>query len=310
VNPAWSIIFFTTAAGAGYGLLAVLALQALRGSPVAHGSGALLALGIGSVLVTSGLLSSTLHLGHPERAWRALTQWRSSWLSREGVLALACYPPLLAWAWRLWRGENVGTLLPLVVLALALATVYATSMIYASLKTVDAWHRRDVPLNYLLHALASGAVLWLALCQWRGQADAYDAALAALCALLAAVAKLGYWRGIGSKPPTSSLASATGLGATGPVSSLAWPHSEANYLLKEMGYVVARRHAVKLRRIALVCAYALPLLAALASVALSDAAASVLLVVALLSLALGLAAERWLFFAEAKHSVALYYGRA
>lgn len=309
MNPAYSIIFFTTAAGAGYGLVVMLALASLRGSPAASGTPALLALLLAGLLVTSGLLSSTFHLGHPERAWRALSQWRSSWLSREGVLALACYPPALAWAWLLWVGDEVGPLLPVIGAALALATVYATSMIYASLKTVDAWHRGGVPLNYLLLALASGAVLWLALCQWAGDADALDAATVVMFVAAAAIAKLRYWRAIDTLTPTSTLDSATGLAALGRVSSLAWPHTEANYLLKEMGYVVARRHVAKLRRIALTCAFALPLAGALASVALSDFAGSTALAAAVLALALGLVVERWLFFAEAKHAVAVFYGR-
>ena len=53
----------------------------------------------------------------------------------------------------------------------------------------------------------------------------------------------------------------------------------------------------------------LPFAAALASVALGDAVGSALLALAVLSLTLGLVVERWLFFAEAKHAVALYYGR-
>jgi hypothetical protein len=57
---------------------------------------AIVSLVIGGVLVTLGLLSSTFHLGHPERAWRAFSQWRSSWLSREGVAAVATYVPAAA----------------------------------------------------------------------------------------------------------------------------------------------------------------------------------------------------------------------
>lgn len=309
MNPAYSIVFFTTAAGAGYGLIAILALYAASGDAASRGALALTALALAAVLVSAGLLSSTFHLGHPERAWRALTQWRSSWLSREGVLALAGYLPALAWAWQLWRGTGVDPVLPLASAALALATVYATAMIYASLKTVDAWHRGAVPLNYLLLALASGGLLWLALRQWSGVADARDAAVTAALLVCAGLAKWRYWSTIDRQAPTSTLASATGLGALGAVSSLAWPHTEQNYLLKEMGYVLARRHARKLRRIAAVCAFALPALAALASVALNDAAGSVLLGLAVPALALGLIVERWLFFAEAKHAVAVFYGR-
>jgi DMSO reductase anchor subunit len=309
VTPAYSIIFFTTASGAGYGLLALLALAALMGDAGLPPGLVLTALALVALLVSAGLLSSTLHLGHPERAWRAFSQWRSSWLSREGVLAVACYPPGLAWAWQAWQGaENVTAWLPLVSGALALATVYSTSMIYASLKTVDAWHRPSVPANYLLLALASGAVLWLALAHWHGVAATRDALLAAFLVALAAFGKWRYWAGLGAQQqPTTGRA--TGLEALGTVSSLAWPHSERNYLLKEMGYEIARRHAARLRRIAWLAAFAAPLGCALASAALAGFASGLLATLALPAMALGLVVERWLFFAEARHAVSAFYGR-
>lgn len=308
MNPAYSIIFFTTASGAGYGLLALLSAYALAGDTASNGL-RLTALGITGVLVTAGLLSSTLHLGHPERAWRALSQWRSSWLSREGVLALACYLPALCWAWLLWRDAPGVAWLPLASGVLALATVYATSMIYASLKTVDAWHRPSVTVNYLLLALASGALPWLALRHWHDAATPTDALLTAFLLAAAALGKWRYWATLDSGGPAVTIEAATGLGRLGPVSSLAWPHTEQNYLLKEMGYEVARRHARRLRRIALLGAFIVPAACALAGIVLPTTAGAVLVTLALPALALGLVVERWLFFAEARHAVSAFYGR-
>src|SRR5882762_5808075 len=93
MHPAFSVIFFTTASGAGYGLLALMSLLAALGRLPADRWFGLAGLGLGLVAVSVGLLSSTFHLGHPERAWRALSQWRTSWLSREGVASLATYIP-------------------------------------------------------------------------------------------------------------------------------------------------------------------------------------------------------------------------
>ncbi len=62
------------------------------------------------VLIGGGLLSSTLHLGNPQRAWRALSQWRSSWLSREGVMAMLTFVPLL---WSAWASVVEGRYLAL-----------------------------------------------------------------------------------------------------------------------------------------------------------------------------------------------------
>ena len=96
MKPAFSVIGFTTLSGLGYGMLFVLGLTTLLGLvPTERWLGVVaLALALGSI--TLGLLSSTLHLGHPERAWRAISQWRSSWLSREGLAALVTYVPRLA----------------------------------------------------------------------------------------------------------------------------------------------------------------------------------------------------------------------
>ncbi|MFT5392548.1 MAG: DMSO reductase anchor subunit, partial [Gammaproteobacteria bacterium] len=93
MNPAYSIIFFTTASGTGYGLIALLGIYAWGAHLPASSGFGLLTLGIGFALVVAGLVSSTCHLGHPERAWRALSQWRSSWLAREGVAAVLTFIP-------------------------------------------------------------------------------------------------------------------------------------------------------------------------------------------------------------------------
>ncbi len=88
------------------------------------------------------------------------------------------------------------------------------------------------------------------------------------------------------------------------------PHTQENYLLQEMGYQIARKHRVRLRAIARVAGFAVPAL--LTVVALFSSAGTGVLAAALavLSAALGLVVERWLFFAEAKHTVTLYYGAA
>src|SRR5512146_2321850 len=97
MHPAFSVIFFTTLSGAGYGLWFWFGVATLA-SPLPRGVSrwALLA---GFVLTSIGLLSSLLHLGQPQRAWRAFSQWRTSWLSREGVASVATYLPALPFAY-------------------------------------------------------------------------------------------------------------------------------------------------------------------------------------------------------------------
>jgi len=110
MHPAKSVIYFTTATGAGYGLFIWLAVMATHGHLPATSLFGFVALAISFGLIVTGLLSSTLHLGHPERAWRAMSQWRSSWLSREGVMAILTFIPMSIFAvfW-IFLGKNTGT---------------------------------------------------------------------------------------------------------------------------------------------------------------------------------------------------------
>jgi DMSO reductase anchor subunit len=311
--PDFSVVLLTTASGVGYGMLAWLGvLNSLRLLPSSPWFG-VTAIVVALALCTIGLLASTLHLGHPERAWRSVSQWRSSWLSREGVLALFTYLPALGFAAAWWfAGAVSGAAIVLGLLAAAcgLATVACQAMIYFTLKPIRQWHHRLVPPGLLLLALFTGAV-WLAAAVALDDAGATP--LVAIIALVFAVGggllKLAYWRQIDSAPPVATIESATGLGALGRVRMLEAPHTEENYLLREMGYVIARKHAARLRMIALVVGFVAPALLLLADIVVPGPVGTVLLVLAALAALLGTYVERWLFFAEATHTVTLYYGR-
>ncbi len=313
MNPAFSVILLTTASGVGYGMLAWLGiLNALRLLPASpwFGIPAILA---ALALSTIGLLASTFHLGRPERAWRSISQWRTSWLSREGIMALLTYLPALGFALAWWfagAGSGVAAVLGLLAAACGLATVACQAMIYATLKPIRQWHHRLVPPNLLLLALFTGAA-WLAAAVALDNADAarWVAAIAVVLAAGAGMAKLAYWRQIDAAAPVATIESATGLGALGRVRMLESPHTEENYLLREMGYAVARKHASRLRTIALCLGFAAPVLLLLLGSVLAGRAEQVLLVLAAVAAALGVYVERWLFFAQATHTVTLYYGR-
>lgn len=315
MHPAFSVIFFTVASGTGYGMLFLMALLALAGRLPLDPWFAWPAFVIAFGLVTAGLLSSLLHLGHPERFLKALTQWRSSWLSREGVLAIATYAPagLFALGWLFITADpaalgGVMAVLAVLTAALALATVFSTSMIYASLKPIPQWHRRDVPRAYLVLALAGGALAVNALGALTGSVTHLVPAIALIGLLLALLVKLGYWRGIVGRKKIATAAAATGLDDGVRVRLLDPPHTEPNYLQKEMAYRIARKHADKLRRIALLAGFAVPIVLVLASFGVGGGAAAALAVIAAVSAHIGFAVERWLFFAEATHTVTLYYG--
>lgn len=313
MHPSLSVIFFTTASGAGYGLLALLGVLAPFGLLPADPLFGLVALALALAAITAGLLSSTLHLGQKQRAWRAFSQWRSSWLSREGVAAVATYLPagLFGIGW-VFLG-NVSKAAGVLAALGAVATVYCTSMIYRSLKPVPRWHNRWVVPNYLALALMSG-LLWLApvlqVFGARPELGGLVPVLVPVVIALAAVLKLGYWRFIDQAPATSTAGSATGLGSFGTVRLFEAPHTSENYLLKEMGFSIARKHAAKLRRIAIGLGFGLPFLLSLVPFVASGWAAIAATLAAAILGTVGVFVERWLFFAEAQHAVTLYYGQA
>ncbi len=311
MHPAYSVIFFTTASGAGFGLLTLLGiLGPLQQLPNDRWFG-LVALFVAFALAVSGLLSSTLHLRSPSRARYAFSQWRSSWLSREGVAAVATMivAGVFAIGWVFfeatagWWGA-AGLLAALG----AVVTVASTGMIYAVLKPIRQWHDPLVVPAYLLFALATGAV-WLDAVVTVLARNNQALSLGAIVLLvLAWGVKAAYWKRIDTGQSISTPESATGLGALGPVSLLMAPHTEENYLQREMGYRVARKHAVKLRGLAVIGGLALPVPLLVAGWLLPAVPGSVCAVLAALLATLGVLVERWLFFAEARHTVTLYYG--
>lgn len=319
MHPAKSVIYFTTATGAGYGLFFWLALLSFHGHlPADNVAGfhlmPFIMLAVAFGLIITGLLSSTGHLGHPERAFRAFSQWRSSWLSREGIMAILTFIPMSIFAiYWVFFGQNTGVpgILGLVGGVMAIVTVFTTSMIYACLKTIPAWHNVWTKIGYIVMSLMSGAVLAMALTSMFGLTDVAFHLLMPVGVLLLVglIVKILYWRHIHSGKAVSTAESATGLGRFGKVSLAASPHSADNYLLKEMGYKIARKHATKIRWIAAILAFVLPLI--IIGIAMHHMGGTVrmlAIVLAAITCLLGLVFERWLFFAEAKHTVTLYYG--
>ena len=317
MQPALSVIFFTVVSGCGYGLLFLLgALITIDPHALTRAEG-LFVLFAANLLACAGLLSSTLHLGKPLRAWRAFSQWRSSWLSREGVAAVATFIPAagLAAAWVLARNGAGMRACALLLAVCAGVTVFCTARIYTSLKTIPAWHNRFVLPGYLLFALLGGVAWFAAVDAFAGGRDAFlRAHIALVVALLGAwtaVLKRAYWVHIDAAPLPATPESAIGLGAIGAVRPLEAPHTEANYLTREMGFVLARKHSARLRAAALILFAFVPLLAAVMTfLSAAPLAAAVASVVAALAITAGAFVERWLFFAEARHVVMLYYGAA
>lgn len=305
MHPAYSIIFFTTVSGFGYGLAAVLGLGILDAGAVSTKIAHFTAL----ALISAGLMSSTLHLGNPQRAWRAFSQWRSSWLSREGVIAILTFIPLCTSAWLAIFEDRYVVWIGLSVTALSLMTVYCTSMIYASLKSIYAWHTPVTSLAYLMFAAAGGLSLACVFAAFSGDLSVLLIIECMAALAFAWVIKI-IWRNrlkLDQSPSTPE--TATGLGAIGKVRLLERPHINENYLTREMGYRVARKHADKLSMLSLIfgCLIPVALLFLLLFGGEASSGALGLVTAAFASHVLGVVTERWLFFAEARHAVMNYY---
>jgi DMSO reductase anchor subunit len=301
MHPATSIIVFTTLSGLGYGLAVVLGLGFLDPSLPSTKFVYVASLS----LIGVGLLSSLLHLRNPQRAWRALSQWRSSWLSREGVMAVATFVPLTLNAALAIFADRHDAILGLIGVLGALVTVYCTSMIYASLRTVGSWHTKLTPLCFVLFSLAGGFLFASALA---GGTELIVMLLALLLLLLALIAKMVWRNRATTLVPLSTPESATGLGFIGKVRLFERPHALDNYLTREMGFRVARKHAAKLWVIAFVCGAILPILTLLIAMSVGGGlTAQLVLIIGVVAHLLGVFVERWLFFAEAKHAVMNYY---
>lgn len=289
MHPAPSVIAFTVLSGLGFGHLFWLGIA----PPDLHGWPAFGVFFIAFALATGGLIASTFHLGNPQRALRAFTQWRSSWLSREAWLAVAALGVLGLHAISMIFFGTVIASLGWLGALLALATVYATSMIYAQLATVPRWNHWLTPVHLISLSLAGGAILAM-----------QNGAALILLAVSGAI-QLAHWidgdRRFGARGHT--MATATGLNPDAAIRQLEPPHTGTNYLLKEMVHIVGRKHAAKLRRIAIGANCLLPI--ALLAATGGGMVATVLAVLLFLA---GTLVSRWLFFAEAEHVVGLYYG--
>lgn len=303
MHPAFSILFFTTLAGAAQGLVVLLALCALAGMPLAPGF-LPMALLVAELLLLAGLGASFLHLGHKARAWRAVLMWRTSWMSRE-VIVLPAFIVLVALWWLSLRAGLATRWLPMLLVVGAVALWYCTAMIYACLRFVEEWAHPLTIVNFTLIGLASGLVLGCALAALAGEVALVQAASPwALAAVLAAWAgrSLALRRNAALRH-RSTLQSATGIQATRLVQK-SMGMSAGAFNTREFFHGAGQTALRRVKLAFVLLGFALPALLLVWAIA-SQTTLPILL--AVLVQAPGLIAERWFFFAQARHPQNLYY---
>lgn len=305
MHPAFSVLIFTVTSGAGYGLLAWLGGGELLGYTKAYDTNLQVILGVvAMVLVTIGLFSSTMHLANPKNAWRSFSRFRTSWLSREAVFAILVYPVAALYAASIiWQWPLISIFAGL-SMALALITLFTTSMIYASLKTIRQWNTPMVPALFMAYALMSGGVLFLAISAFFGMFNKSLLVVAMALIILTLALKMVYffWQG---KPSGATIQTATGFSQAS-VRLLDAGHSAPTFLNREFGYQVEADFLLRLRIVMTLVAFIVPMV--IVYFVHSASFAATMLALAWIIMMAGLLVERWLFFAEARHVVRLYQG--
>lgn len=300
MRPAWSVLLLTTLIGAGQGLfLAVFAADLLL-SPqnIFLVAGSILSV----LLCGGGLAASFFHLGHPERAWRSAAMWRTSWLSREVIaLPVFMFLVLLYGALRAAGFEEKAFIAGILATVACAALFVCTGMIYACLKFLQEWHTPLTVVNYTMLGTASGLTAAAALAAAVQPDLSRRFALAALVTgALAYVLRLASLSRNARLRPKSTLASAIGVKHPRIV-QIAQGAMGGSFNTREFFHGRPREVVRAVRWVLLTCVFPLPAMLMLAGHSFPFLIGAFLLQYA------GLLAERWYFFAEARHPQNLYY---
>ena len=289
MHPAPSIILFTVLSGFGFGLISIVGLLQFLNQISTVDIVIFSAIGLFFSII--GLISSFFHLANKKNAIKSMSQWQTSWLSREAISSIFCLSIVvgnIGWVFVQNRYINeVGIILFL----LSLFTIFTTSMIYAQLKTVPSWNNILTPALFIFAALAGGSILLM------------DYASLVLL-LIFGVLQVWFWY-ISDQSfmyKETTIGTALGFDKNEDIRAFDVAHTNRNYLLNEMVYKVARKHAIKIRYISFFSAFVLPI--SLILMFPHNFYVSVFMLVFHL---VGIYFSRWLFFAEAKHSVSFYY---
>jgi len=307
MTPTVSAIFFTTASGAGYGLIALMAIFQASGVLPTDPKLGLVGFAIAFALITVGLVAPVLRPGRLTQAWSMAGQWHVSWQGRAIAFALLTYPPAGAYAtgWYFgdWRPDYL-TAIGMVATMLCMQTVYCTAMIYTSRKTIRAWSNAWVLPGYFGLSILTGALILHALTAAFGYFDAAYFWVNTLAIIFAGFVKMRYWQLIDRDLPLDPSETTTEPGAPAdaldPADTADPAPTPQNYLLAGRHNIFARAYADKLRQLAIAAAFMVPiLLITLANIS-PAASATVLTIMAAIMAIFGVLIERWLFFAEAQ----------
>jgi DMSO reductase anchor subunit len=302
-----SMIFFTTLAGLAQGLLLALVgldVAASWGLTILPAAMRYAGTALALVLGLAGLIAATFHLGHPLRAWRSAAMWRTSWLSRE-VIALPLFLAFtFAWGLTHWlQMPRVSMACGLIAAALALVLFVCTGMIYGAVQAIREWATPMTPLNFGLLGSASGFFVACALAAWRAPDSTQLLSMITLALLLigGACRMATAWRNHHLVAKTTLQ---TAIGVRHPrIVQSSQGMMAGTFNSREFFHGKSHAFVLQMRIAAIVLGLLIP---ALGLASTPSAAGWVAMSVVMW---LGMLAERWLFFAEARHPQNLYQQR-
>lgn len=299
-NP-YAIIILTTASGAGYGFLALLAFFQAGGLLPAQPILGYAGFPVAGILIVAGVLSPVFHPGLPEGTPRTAQYWRSSWPSREQLMAALTFIPAavyaINWAVPDWRTDSF-TVIGMFAVIFCMQTVYCTAMVYVSNKAVPAWSSTWVLLGFCSLSVMTGALMLNALAAAFGHYNPAFFWVTTSAIVVAGIVKMQYWRSIDTVSAGNGAEPADDPGghAESPDTSEALDRP----ILDGKYYRLARAHAAKLRQLSIAAAFAVPILVITLAHVSAGAAIAALAILALIVGLAGVLIERWLFYAEAQ----------
>jgi len=310
MKPDKAVIYFTVCSGTGYGIITSLIFILINNNLDLNIQIKITLFIVSFFLIISGLLASTIHLGHPKRAWRALSQWQSSWLSREGIAAIFTFIPLsLFFIFWIISDYNATYYLLIFSSICSVITVFCTAKIYSTLKSIPAWNNPFVSIIYILNSLVMGSIFTYTILYFFNHDNKFLSNFIIVISITALFIKLLYWYSI-KIPSKSNIATATGLGTDKKTSFFEGPHTGKNYLTSEMINNIKKSKSFILRLSMCIFTYITPCFYLIQNhnLIISQNIISISLIIISSIAMLGMFIERYLFFIEANHSVSLYYG--
>ena len=319
MHPAFSVIFLTTLIGTGQGLfLAMFLVESLsivevlpEQSADFYATGGVISL----LLMVVGLFASFFHLGRPERAWRAATMWRTSWLSREVIMLPSFMLVVFLYAMNHYSVGDVSSasvdgevqitvLLGITGVILCFALFICTGMIYACLKFLQEWHTAFTPINFILMGVMSGFTLAAVYSSYASpELAVFFAGWAVVITVAAFIFRLASLMRNKRLKHKSNIQTALGV-RHNKITQITTGSMGGSFNTREFFHGKPPEFFQTVKWFFLFASFAVPFVLL---IAFASSESVVLFAIIFLVQSVGLIAERWFFFAQSNHPQNLYY---